>query len=75
MQALFTPKQTSARMENLRTSGRLVAKKPLIVLKNVLKRLQKTGKMPTSKRNMDRKQCKQLIVKQNCFWKIVVRRM
>jgi len=24
---------------------------------------------------MDRKQCKQLIVKQNCFWKIVVRRM
>ena len=28
-------------MEYLRTSGRLVAKKPLIVLKNILKRLQK----------------------------------
>ena len=41
MQALFTSKQTSARMEYLRTSGRLVAKKPFIVLKNVLKRLQK----------------------------------
>ena len=41
MQALLTSKQTSARMEYLRTSGRLVAKKPLIVLKNVLKRLQK----------------------------------
>ena len=41
MQALFTPKQTSARMEYLRTSGRLVAKKLLIVLKNILKRLQK----------------------------------
>lgn len=41
MQALFTPKQTSARMEYLRTSGRLVAKKLLIVLINALKRLQK----------------------------------
>ena len=41
MQALFSPKQTSARMEYLRTSGRLVAKKPLTVLKNALKRLQK----------------------------------
>ena len=41
MQALFTPKQTSTRMEYLRTSGRLAAKKPLIVLKNTLKRLQK----------------------------------
>ena len=41
MQAPFTSKQTSARMEYLRTSGRLVAKKPLIVLKNILKRLQK----------------------------------
>ena len=39
MQALFTPKQTSARMEYLRTSGRLVAKKPLIVLNIVLKTL------------------------------------
>ena len=28
-------------MEYLRTSGRLVAKKPLTVLKNALKRLQK----------------------------------
>ena len=41
MQVLFTPKETSARMEYLRTNGRLVAKKPLIVLKNALKRLQK----------------------------------
>lgn len=41
MQALFTPKQTSARMEYLRTSGRLVAKKLLTMLKIALKRLQK----------------------------------
>ena len=41
MQALFTPKQTSARMEYLRTSGRLVAKKLLAMLKIALKRLQK----------------------------------
>lgn len=44
MQALFTPKQTSARMEYLRTSGRLVAKKLLKMLKIALKRLQKKKK-------------------------------
>lgn len=44
MQALFTPKQTSARMEYLRTSGRLVAKKLLTMLKIALKRLQKKTK-------------------------------
>ena len=70
MQTLFTPKQTSARMEYLRTSGRLVAKKPLIVLKNALKRLQ--NKVRWRVRTLaDRP----VIVKQNCLWEILVRRM
>ena len=40
MQALFAAKQTSARMDYLRPSGRLVKKKALIMLKNTLKILQ-----------------------------------
>ena len=70
MQALFTPKQTSTRMEYLRTNGRLVAKKPLIVLKNALKRLQKKIRWRV-RTFADRP----VIVKQNCLWEILVRRM